>query len=78
MDLIRQRSYKQNLQPQGGEGWIQIQKVAKRTRIPEDSRVANLWTYGKGEWSSTKKNPYESIARGLLTKEAKAWFYFIG
>ena len=33
---------------------------------------------GKGEWSSTKKNPYESIARELLTKEAKVWFYFIG
>ena len=33
---------------------------------------------GKGEWSSTKKNPYESIAIGSLIKEAKMWFYFIG
>ena len=37
-----------------------------------------LLTEGKGEWSSTKKNPYESIAKGSLTKEAKVWFYFIG
>ena len=35
-----------------------------------------LLTDGKGEWSSTKKNPYESIARGLLIEEAKVWFYF--
>ena len=32
---------------------------------------------GKGEWNSTKKNPFESIARGSLTKEAKMWFYFL-
>ena len=34
-------------------------------------------TVGKGEWSSTKKNPHESINRGSLTEEAKVWFYFI-
>ena len=32
---------------------------------------------GKGKWSSTKKNPHESINRGSLTEEAKVWFYFI-
>ena len=37
-----------------------------------------LLTNGRGEWNSTKKNPFESIARGSLTKEAKVWFYFIG
>ena len=37
-----------------------------------------LLTDGKGEWSSTKRNPYESIARGSLTEEANVWFYFIG
>ena len=31
---------------------------------------------GKGEWKSTKKNPFELISRGSLTKEAKVWFYF--
>ena len=31
----------------------------------------------KGEWKSTKKNSFESIARGSLTKEAKVWFYFL-
>ena len=34
-------------------------------------------TAGKGKWSSTKKNPHESINRGSLTEEAKVWFYFI-
>ena len=37
-----------------------------------------LLTDGKGDWISTKKNPHESIAIGLLTEEAKVWFYFIG
>ena len=32
---------------------------------------------GKGKWNATRKNPYESINRGSLTKEAKVWFYFI-
>ena len=28
---------------EGDEGWIQIKKVAKRTKFPKDSRVSNLW-----------------------------------
>ena len=36
-----------------------------------------MLTDGKGKWSSTRKNPHESIARGSLTEEAKVWFYFI-
>ena len=39
--------------------------------------IVELLTDGKSEWNSTKKNPYESIARGSLTKEAKVWFYFL-
>ena len=34
-------------------------------------------TVGKGKWSTTKKNPHESINRGSLIEEAKVWFYFI-
>ena len=36
-----------------------------------------LLTNGKGEWNSTKKNPFESFAKGSLTEEAKVWFYFL-
>ena len=36
-----------------------------------------MLTDGKGEWNSTKKNPYESIARGSLIEEATVWFYFL-
>ena len=39
--------------------------------------IVELLTGGKGEWSLIKKNPYESIARRLLTEEAKLLFYFI-
>ena len=34
-------------------------------------------TDGKGKWNATKKNPHEFIARGSLTEQAKAWFYFL-
>ena len=36
-----------------------------------------MLTDGKGKWSSTRKNPHESIARDLLTEEAKVCFFFI-
>ena len=32
---------------------------------------------GKGEWHSTRNNPFESIARGSLTDEAQVGFYFL-
>ena len=35
-----------------------------------------MLTNGKGVWHSTRNNPFESIARGSLTEEAKVWFYF--
>ena len=44
----------------------------------EFQNIVELLTDGKGEWSSTKKNPYESIARGALTEEVKVSLYFIG
>ena len=44
---------------------------------PESQKIVELLIDGKGEWSSTKKNPYESIAKGSLKEEAKVWFYFI-
>ena len=40
-------------------------------------KIVDLLTDGKGRWKSIRKNPHESIARGLLTEEAKVWFYFI-
>ena len=40
-------------------------------------RIMELLMNGKGEWKSTKKNPFESITRGSLTEEANVWFYFL-
>ena len=40
-------------------------------------KIVDFLMAGKGKWSSTKKNPLESINRGSLTEEAKVWFYFI-
>ena len=53
-------------------------KFKKLQKEPEFQKIVELLTDRKGEWSSTKKNPYESIARGLLTEKGKVWFYFIG
>ena len=44
---------------------------------PEYQKIVDLLTAGKGKWKATKKNLYESIARGALTEEAKVWFYFV-
>ena len=44
---------------------------------PYYQKIVDMLTYGKGKWNSTTKNPYESIARGSLTDEAKVWLYFI-
>ena len=51
---------------------------SKFVNEPQFQKIVEFLIDGKGEWSSTKKNPYESIERGLLTKEVKVWFYFIG
>ena len=52
-------------------------KFKRLLKEPEDQRIVDLLTVDKGKWKATKKTPYESIARGDLTKEAKVWFYFI-
>ena len=53
-------------------------KFKKLQKEPNFQKIVELLIGGKGEWSSTKKKPYESIARELLTEEAKVRFYFIG
>ena len=52
-------------------------KYKKLLREPNHEKIVNFLTAGKGKWSSTKKNPHESINRGSLPEEAKVWFYFI-
>ena len=52
-------------------------KYKKLIREPNHEKIVDFLTTGKGKWSSTKKNPHESINRGSLTEEAKVWFYFI-
>ena len=52
-------------------------KYKNLIREPNHEKIKDFLTSGKGKWSSTKKNPHESIHRGSLTKEAKVWFHFI-
>ena len=52
-------------------------KFKKLVKEPKYHKIVDLLTDGKGKWKSTKKIPYESIARGSLTEEAKVWFYFV-
>ena len=52
-------------------------KVKKLKEEPDYQKIVELLTNGKGEWNSTKKNPFESISRGSLTEDAKLWFYFL-
>ena len=51
-------------------------KFKRLLREPNHDKIVDFLTAGKGKWSSTKKNPHESINRGSLTEEAKVWFYF--
>ena len=44
---------------------------------PDFYKIVDMLTDGKGKWNTTRKNPHESIVRGLLTEEAKVYFYFI-
>ena len=52
-------------------------KYKKLLRELNHEKIVDFLTVGKWKWSSTKKNPHESINRGSLTEEAKVWFYFI-
>ena len=46
-------------------------KYKKLLKEQNHEKIINFLTDGKGKWSSTRKNPHESINRGSLTKEAK-------
>ena len=52
-------------------------KYKKLLKELDHEKIVEFLTARKGKWSSTKKNPHESINIGSLTKEAKVWFYFI-
>ena len=52
-------------------------KFKRLVKEPYYKKIVDLLIDGNGKWSSTRKNPHESIARGSLTDEAKVWFYFI-
>ena len=52
-------------------------KFRRLLNEPNYEKIGDFLTGGRGKWSSTKKNPHESIHRGSLTEEAKVWFYFI-
>ena len=43
-------------------------KFKKLIKELDFQKIVNLLTDGKGKWNATKKNPYESIARGSLTE----------
>ena len=51
-------------------------KYKKLVENPNYEKILNLLTGGEGKWEATKKNPHHAIKRGVLTKEAKVWFYF--
>ena len=46
-------------------------KFKRLVKEPNFHKIIDLLTDGKGEWNATRKNPHESIARGLLTEQAK-------
>ena len=52
-------------------------KFKRLVKEPNFQKIVDLLTNGKGKWNSTRKNPHESIARGSLIEEVKAWFYFV-
>ena len=52
-------------------------KFKRLVKEPNFQKIVDLLMDGKGKWNATRKNPSESFARGLLTEEAKVWFYFI-
>ena len=74
MDLLRQEGYKQTLNLKETKNGSKFKKLMKD---PNHQKIVELLTNGKGEWHSTKNNPFEYFARGSLTEEAKVWFYFL-
>ena len=53
------------------------EKFKKLKENPNFQNICEVLTIRKGEWKGNTKTPYESIARGSLTKEAKVWFYSV-
>ena len=54
-----------------------MSKFKKLRKDLDHQKLVELLTVGKGEWNSTKKNPFDSISKGSLIEEAKVWFYFL-
>ena len=52
-------------------------KFKKPKKDLDYQKILEFLTIGKGELKGTKKNPFDSIAKGSLTEEAKVWFYFL-
>ena len=52
-------------------------KFKKMMENPNNGKILNLLTAGRGKWEATKKDSHHSIRRGSLTEEAKVWFYFL-
>ena len=52
-------------------------KFKRLVKEPNFKKIVDLLTDGKGKWNATGKNPHESITRGVLTEQAKVWFYFL-
>ena len=52
-------------------------KFKKSKKDLDYQKILQFFTVGKGELKGTKKNPFDSIAKGSLTEEAKVWFYFL-
>ena len=46
-------------------------KFKRLVEEPDYQKIVDLLIDGKGKWSSQRKNPHESIARGLMIEEAK-------
>ena len=45
-------------------------KLKKLQKDANHKKIVELLTSGKGEWKGTKKNPFDSNARGSLIEEA--------
>ena len=52
-------------------------KFKKLLKEPDYQNIVDLLIDGMRKWSSTRKNPHESIARGSLIEETKVWFYWL-
>ena len=62
---------------------LQLGKLSDGTKFKklkenlDYQKIMEVLTSQKREWKGDKKTPYKSIAKGLLTEEAKVWSYFL-